>query len=452
MAEYGLLETGLRVKPTAVHYDEMAAALRGKWGDSFAVGLDDPIGQLLAIVAKAAGDIGELVEAVYAARHRHSATRASLDHALLLTGTERAAARESTVDLWLIGTNGTTIPAGSLARSASTGATFATDESAQIVTVASWASSTAYVIGDRRTNASRLYQVITAGTSAGSGGPTTTAADITDGTVHWRYIGEGTAAVEVAATCTVTGATAAVAGDVTVIGTAVSGWSTVDNLEDAVPGRAVATDAEARMQGDADLFRPGAGTPDAIREVLLNLDGVETASVLYNPTDTTDGDGIPPHAVECIVTGGDDQDILDALLTECVALGIATHSSGSGAVTGTATDAEGTEHDVEFSRAAEINFWLEFDVLRNPATFPSTGDAALKAALVAYGNTLETGYDVIPSAFIPTMFGVAGVVGVVTAEAGTSSSTGPGTWTLTKRQRAVFDTARVTINYTNHTP
>lgn len=452
MAEYGLLPTGLRVKPTAVHYDEMAAALRGKWGDSFAVGLEDPIGQLLAIVARAAGDLGQLVEAVYNARHRHTATRASLDHALLLTGTDREPARATTVGLWLIGTNGTTVLAGSLARSASTGATFATDENAEIVTVASWSSSTSYALGDRRTNASRLYEVITAGTSAGSGGPTTTAADITDGSVHWRYIGEGTAAVEVAATCTETGPIAAVAGDITVIGTAVSGWSTVSNLEDAVTGRAVATDAEARMQGDADLFRPGAGTPDAIREVLLNLDGVETVSVLYNATDTTDGDGIPPHAVECIITGGDDQDVLDALLNSCVALGIATHSSGAGAVTGTAVDSEGTSHAVEFSRPAEIDFWLEFDVLRNPSTFPSAGDAALKAAVVAYGNALETGYDVIPSAFIPAMFGIAGVVGVVTAEAGTSSSTGPGTWTLTKRQRAVFDTARVTINYTSHTP
>lgn len=449
MADYGLLTTGLRVKPMAVHYDEMAASLRGKWGESFAVSPEDPVGQLIAIVAKVAGDVGQLVEAVYSARHRSTATGASLDHALLLTGSERAPAEPSTTLLWLTGTNGTVVDAGSRARTASTSAVFATDESATIATLTSWASSTAYAIGARRTNSSRLYECIEAGTSASSGGPTTTAADIADGTVHWRYIGEGTAGVEVAATCTVDGPTAAVAGDITVIETAVSGWSAVTNLTDATPGRNVATDAEARMQGDADLFRSGSGTPDAIREVILNVTGVESCSVLYNDTDTTDGDGVPPHAVECLVTGGDDQDILDALLAECIAAGIATY----GGVSGTAVDDEGTSHTVRFSRPTEINFYLEADVLRDTLTFASGGEAAIKAAIVAVGNARVTGYDVIPSSFIPSMFTVAGVVGVTSIEAGTSAGTvGAGTYTLTKRQRAVWDTSRIVLNFTSLTP
>lgn len=55
-----------------------------------------------------------------------------------------------------------------------------------------WLATTAYALGDRVANASRYYECIAAGTSAGSGGPTTTAADITDGTAHWTYLGEGT--------------------------------------------------------------------------------------------------------------------------------------------------------------------------------------------------------------------------------------------------------------------
>ena len=56
---------------------------------------------------------------------------------------------------------------------------------------AAWASSTAYsILGRIVTNDSgKMYQLITAGTSAGSGGPTGTSADITDGTCHWKYIG-----------------------------------------------------------------------------------------------------------------------------------------------------------------------------------------------------------------------------------------------------------------------
>lgn len=53
-----------------------------------------------------------------------------------------------------------------------------------------WAPTTAYLQGDfvRNGTSRNLYKCITAGTSAGSGGPTTTSADITDGTAHWQYI------------------------------------------------------------------------------------------------------------------------------------------------------------------------------------------------------------------------------------------------------------------------
>lgn len=57
-------------------------------------------------------------------------------------------------------------------------------------TPAAWAGTTAYVIGNRRTNGGNIYEVIVAGTSAASGGPTGTGADILDGTtLRWKYIG-----------------------------------------------------------------------------------------------------------------------------------------------------------------------------------------------------------------------------------------------------------------------
>lgn len=53
-----------------------------------------------------------------------------------------------------------------------------------------WAASTAYALNQQVNNDSgKCYKCITAGTSAGSGGPTGTGSDITDGTAHWQYIG-----------------------------------------------------------------------------------------------------------------------------------------------------------------------------------------------------------------------------------------------------------------------
>ena len=49
-----------------------------------------------------------------------------------------------------------------------------------------WAASTAYVVGSKVVNDSgKVYQCDTAGTSAGSGGPTGTGSDIADNSARW---------------------------------------------------------------------------------------------------------------------------------------------------------------------------------------------------------------------------------------------------------------------------
>ena len=56
-----------------------------------------------------------------------------------------------------------------------------------------WSASTAYAVGDRVLNDTgpRTYACTAAGTSAGSGGPTGTAAAITDGGVTWAFVAAG---------------------------------------------------------------------------------------------------------------------------------------------------------------------------------------------------------------------------------------------------------------------
>lgn len=55
--------------------------------------------------------------------------------------------------------------------------------------IVAWTNTTAYAVGELATNnGGKLYACITVGTSAGSGGPTGTTANITDGTAHWMYI------------------------------------------------------------------------------------------------------------------------------------------------------------------------------------------------------------------------------------------------------------------------
>lgn len=51
-----------------------------------------------------------------------------------------------------------------------------------------WRRDVDVILGDKRSNGGNLYQVITAGHTAASGGPSGTGADILDGTAHWAFV------------------------------------------------------------------------------------------------------------------------------------------------------------------------------------------------------------------------------------------------------------------------
>jgi hypothetical protein len=82
-----------------------------------------------------------------------------------------------------------------------------------------WSPSTAYTVGQVRTNGSNVYRCTGAGTSAGSGGPTGTGASISDGSAVWAWLcvanaqvqidnGSGTLTLAAGATVTVSGSPA----------------------------------------------------------------------------------------------------------------------------------------------------------------------------------------------------------------------------------------------------
>jgi hypothetical protein len=460
VAEFGVLPEGFLLKTEDQILESMIARLRPTWGASYDFTVDSPDGQLLRTLAREISEGGwQLGQAVYKSRDRDSATGQALAALLLLTGSQWPEAERSTVTLTLTGTAATVVASGSVAKTLSLGDRFETTASGTLAALTAWANTTAYVLGDRRSNGGNSYVCITAGTSAGSGGPTTTAADITDGTVHWRYLGPGAAVADVAARSVETGAILATSGDLTVMETLVSGWQGVINLLDATPGRDRGTDAEARQVAEADVFRAGATVPDAIRQTLLRVTDVTSVTVFYNNTDVTDGDGVPPHAVECLVTGGADQDILDALLAECIAAGIATHSSGAGAVVGTADDDEGVSHAVEFSRPTEVNIYVAVTLVKiahddaDPETYPTDGDDEVKDAIVAYGDSRPTGWNVRSSKVAAQAEGVAGVLEVTACYIGTAPAPAVSTTiAISTRQRAVFDTGRITVTTSDGTP
>jgi uncharacterized phage protein gp47/JayE len=429
----GLTTEGL-VIPTV---DEVVADINAEVWDAFGTTIDlspnTPMGQYIGIFAERYVALCELAQAVYSSQDPDAATGDALEAIALLTGTTRAAATPSTATLTLTGTPATVVSAGSLADTDGN-VEFATDDDATIATLTAWANTTAYVVGDRRRNASRAYVCITA--------------DITDGTVHWRYMGEGTGAIDVAATATATGPQAAISGTVVNIVTPVSGWSSVINLEDAEPGTSEDTDEQLRVRRVDELSLAGTSPVDAIRADLLDVPGVTAVTVFNNPTDDTDADGVTPHSVECLVTGGEDQDIWNALLA-AVAGGIQAY----GEEEGVAVDENGFEHTVAFTRPEVIDIYVAITVEVDARYFPLDGADQIEAAIVAWGDGREAGVNVRASAVSAQAFGIAGVLGVTVCNI--DDAPAPATSTaipLSTRQKADFDTSRITVTVSEVTP
>jgi uncharacterized phage protein gp47/JayE len=450
VTDFGLTPTGFVPKTEDDVLADLETALRGKFGQSINLTPQARFGQLAGIFAERFGQLWALGEALYAAFDPDQATGAALDAIAAITGTIRLAATRSQVTLTLTGTIGSPPLAGRIVSVQSTGVKFKTKvDSPVFVAAPAWQSGHVYgTLGVFVTNANRIYVLITAGTSAGSGGPTTTAADITDNTAHWRYVGEGTAYAQVAAESVDTGPKVAASGTLTVIETPVARWESAINLLDAVNGRDVESDSALRLRREAEIHAQGNAVAEAIRADVLRVTDVTSVTVFANDTDVTDADGVPPHSVEVMVQGGVDQDIRAAIFATKAA-GIGT----TGNVTGTVTDSQGVAHTIKFSRPTLKTVYVDITVLYDATLYPSDGDDEIKAAIVAYGAVQKTGKDVVASSIGAQAFAVAGVLDAnpvkISLTAGPTVST---TIPIGSRELAVYDTSRIVVHSSAATP
>lgn len=450
MPTYGLTSAGLVRKTNEIILAEIHVSLKAAFGDSIKLGSKDVFGQLAAIMAERYANLWELMETVNSSQDPDAALDAELDALCALTGTTREVAAPSTVTLVLTGDDATVVPSGSQASEEDTEAEFQTLAEATIVAASPWANATVYAVGDRVENDTpdRIYECVVAGTSAGSGGPTGTSTGIADNTVTWNYLGDGEAVIDVAAEAVLTGPTIAAARKITVIETPVSGWSNVINVLDATLGNDIEANPVLRIRREDELASGGTSPVDPVRSALLDITGVTNVGAFWNHSDVTDSDGVPPHAIEALIQGGDDQDIWDALLAN-VAGGIQTY----GDEVGSADDGEGTTHVRKFSRPSAVTIWIDIELLYDADLYPTDGDDQIKAAIVVVGDLVLPGKDAVSSAIKSWCFGVAGVLDVTLAEIKiTSPPTSEGTIAISMRELATYDTSRITVVSTPGTP
>jgi uncharacterized phage protein gp47/JayE len=237
------------------------------------------------------------------------------------------------------------------------------------------------------------------------------------------------------------------------ITTPVSGWSEVENPAAGATGREAETDAEFRLRR-AQFYAVGKATEDAIRQHILNtVNGVISCIVVSNRTSGT-VDSMPPHSLQVIAEGGDEQDIADAIWYAAPA-GITIY----GTVTGTyVVDSEGYQHEIKFSRPDTDYVWLHINIsLYDEEIFPEDGDEQIKAAIVEWSLVNFTpGKDLIPQRLCTPIYTVPGIqnalIYAAVTDATTPAPTYPGDYVTTVLDTLAnhflsFDVSRITVTH-----
>lgn len=240
-------------------------------------------------------------------------------------------------------------------------------------------------------------------------------------------------------------------GAITKIVTAPTGFLSCTNLCGYVAGRLLETDVELRQSYVDKIFSRSSRMTDSIRSAILaNCAGVTAAQVYENRTNETDSEGRPPHSVEAVVDGGSNSDIAEQILAT-VSAGITTYGSVS-------VDVPGEDDDmieVCFNRPTYIYCWFKVTLTISKASLvPANYVELVETAIVDAMSQVENGEDVVPQQqFLPAIYEqVPGISYIdVAIYTTTSASEGqPSSYPLrsveiTNRQRAMTSSTRIEV-------
>lgn len=251
---------------------------------------DSKDGQMVALMALAVHDANNTAIAVYNCFSPATGYGAALTSNVKINGIARKGATNSTVDLLLTGTAGTTITNGTV------------KDTNNVI----WRLPASVVIG-------------------------------VDGTVT------------VTAICSNSGAIAALAGTITTINTPTRGWTSVTNPAAATVGAPAETDAELRIRQGQSVAIPSITPFEGVDGAIANIAGVTRHKLYENDTGKTDGNGLPPHSISAIVDGGDVTEIARTIRGN---KGQGVRTWGKTSVT--VPDRYGNPHIISFSRPTDV--------------------------------------------------------------------------------------------------
>lgn len=303
---------------------------------------DSKDGQMLALYALGIHDANNMAIQVYNSFSPATGIGNGLSSNVKINGISRTAANNSTVDLRITGAIGTTITNGS--------------------------------VRDANNMVWRLPDSVTIGT---------------DGNVT------------ATATCTTSGAVAALPDSITQINTPTMGWVKVTNPSNATVGAAVESDTELRLRQAQSVALASVTPFDALDGAIANIAGVTRHKLYENDTGSVDINGLPAHSITAIIDGGDVNEIV----------GVIERKKGQGVATNGSTmvvvdDKYGNPHPIRFSRPISVPIYISLE-LRAFNGYTTQIGAEIRQAVADYINNLGIGQAVLLSrVYSPANIGV----------------------------------------------
>jgi len=298
---------GLSVQTYQEVFDELVEAYRGTYGTDINLDPDSQDGQRVGIEAKVRADMQAFALALYNQFDPDFSTGTILNMIIKLAGITRQPPARSQVDVT--------------------------------------------IVTDRDLTLSEGYAVLD---DLDQTWVTTSEASLTSGSNTVTLFAENFGEVE------------ADADTITDPSTIVIGVTSVTNPAAATPGRDEETDEELRIRRNKSLQSPATSTVGGMFAALADVAGVTDVIVYENDENTTDTDlDLGPHALWCIVQGGDVADIIET---------IAKNKTGGTALKG---DVTGTYiedlvrpngsifkvfHEMQFDRPVEAPLYITLDV------------------------------------------------------------------------------------------
>lgn len=268
------------------------------YGSDAYIDPDSKDGQLIALMALAIHDANNTAIQVYNSFSPSTGIGVGLSSNVKINGIARREATNSTVDLLLTGTAGTTITNGSVK------------------------------------DANGVIWNLPATVSIGI-----------DGTIV------------ATATCANSGAVAALAGTVNKINTPTRGWSSANNPLAATVGVAAEKDSELRIRQSQSVALPSLTPFEAVDGAIANIKGVTRHKLYENDQDVPDANGLPPHSIAAIVEGGDATEIANTIRG---VKDQGTTPYGSTIIS--VPDKYGSPHPVGFSRPVDVPIFVSITI------------------------------------------------------------------------------------------